>query len=200
MQCRVQDNPRVCVPVRMPNFQQFFQLLQCSLLPCCHPCHSFRSGSSCSSTSLPVGTASRTYRSWTQQQMERAVTAVLNEGSSILRAALECGVPKSSLGDRISGRVLVDATFNIPVSEGRGELVTFLSRCACIGYAKSRKEVLVLVQCVLDRRGLKKLVTVTRTSPFGQLSLSHWPEPEPRIRKCFHAILTFWNRLCKIMI
>ena len=44
----------------------------------------FRSGSSCSSTSLPVGTASRqgrTYRSWTQQQMERAVTAVLNEGS-----------------------------------------------------------------------------------------------------------------------
>ena len=98
----------------MPNFRQlYFQLLQCSLLPCCHPCHSFRSGSSCSSTSLPVGTASRqgrTYRSWTQQQMERAVTAVLNEGSSIRRAALECGVPKSSLGDRISGRVLVDAT------------------------------------------------------------------------------------------
>ena len=70
----------------------------------------FRSGSSCS---LPVGTASRqgrTYRSWTQQQMETEVTAVLNEGSSIRRAALECGVPKSSLGDRISGRVLVDAT------------------------------------------------------------------------------------------
>ena len=73
----------------------------------------FCSGSSCSSTSLPVGTASRqgrTYRSWTQQQMERAVTAVLNEGSSIWRAALECGVPKSSLGDCISGRVSVDAT------------------------------------------------------------------------------------------
>ena len=70
----------------------------------------FRSGSSCS---LPVGTASRqgrTYRSWTQQQMETEVTAVLNEGSSIRRAALECGIPKSSLGDRISGRVLVDAT------------------------------------------------------------------------------------------
>ena len=57
--------------------------------------------------------------------MERAVTAVLNEGSSILRAALECGVPKSSLGDRISGRVLVDATFNIPVSEGRGRASHF---------------------------------------------------------------------------
>ena len=39
------------------------------------------------------------------------------------------------------------------------ELVTFLSRCTCIGYAKSHKEVLVLVQRVLDRRGLKKLVT-----------------------------------------
>ena len=38
------------------------------------------------------------------------MTAVLNEGSSIRRAALECGIPKSSLGDRISGRVLVDAT------------------------------------------------------------------------------------------
>ena len=53
------------------------------------------------------------------------MTAVLNEGSSILRAALECGVPKSSLGDRISGRVLVDATFNIPVSEGRGRASHF---------------------------------------------------------------------------
>ena len=90
------------------------------------------------------------------------MTAVLNEGSSIRRAALECGVPKSSLGDRISGRVLVDATcgpstYLSPREEA--ELVTFLSRCACIGYAKSRKEVLVLVQRVLDRRGLKKLVT-----------------------------------------
>ena len=95
----------------------------------------------------------------TQQQMERAVTAVLNEGSSILRAALECGVPKSSLGDRISGRVLVDATCGPSTYLSPRELVTFLSRCACIGCAKSCKEVLVLVQRVLDRRGLKKLVT-----------------------------------------
>jgi hypothetical protein len=35
----------------------------------------------------------------------------------------------------------------------------FLTRCASIGYAKSRKEVLALVQAVLDSRGIQKTIT-----------------------------------------
>ena len=42
---------------------------------------------------------------WTQSQMDRVVDAVVSEGLSIRRAALQCGVPKSSLADRICGTV-----------------------------------------------------------------------------------------------
>ncbi len=38
-------------------------------------------------------------------------------------------------------------------------MVTFPSRCASIGYAKSRKEVLALVQRILDSRGMERTVT-----------------------------------------
>ena len=39
------------------------------------------------------------------------------------------------------------------------ELVQFLTQCASIGYDKSRKEVLGLVQAVLDSRGINKSIT-----------------------------------------
>ena len=103
-----------------------------------------------------------TYRLWGQEQMHGAIDAVLHEGMSIRRAAEQYGVPKSSLGDRLSGRVLADASCGpatyLSFAEEE-ELVVFLTRCASIGYAKSRKEVLALVQCVLESRGIQKSVT-----------------------------------------
>ena len=68
----------------------------------------------------------------------------------------------SSLSDRITGRVPVDATSGPAKylsTEDEKELVIFLTRCASIGYAKSRKEVLALVQRILDSRGIPKSVT-----------------------------------------
>ena len=38
--------------------------------------------------------------------MDKAINAVLNEGMSIRRASEHYAIPKSTLGDRISGRVL----------------------------------------------------------------------------------------------
>ena len=111
-----------------------------------------------SSSSGRIGT----YRVWSQPQMDRAVNAVVCDGSSIRHAALQCGVPKSSLGDRISGRVQTDAICGPPKylsTEEEKELVMFLTRCASIGYAKTRKEVLGLVQRVLDSQGVPKTVT-----------------------------------------
>ena len=46
---------------------------------------------------------------WGQEQMHGAIDAVLNEGMSIHHAAEQYGVPKSSLGDRLSDRVLESA-------------------------------------------------------------------------------------------
>ena len=102
------------------------------------------------------------YKHWTPHQMLQAVNAVVKEGLSVRRAALFYGVPKSSLGDRISGRVAQDAVSGPPkylTTTEEAELVIFLSRCATIGYAKSRKQVLALVQCILANRGITRTVS-----------------------------------------
>ena len=83
---------------------------------------------------------SGTYKDWTQLQMDKAVSAVVTDGLSVRRAALQHGVPKSTLGDRISGRVKPGSTSGPPTylsTVEENELVTFLCRCACVGYAKS---------------------------------------------------------------
>ena len=54
---------------------------------------------------INLGRAS-TYKLWTADKMDRAVAAVVSEGCAVRKAALQYGVPKSSLvGDRVSGRV-----------------------------------------------------------------------------------------------
>lgn len=50
------------------------------------------------------------YKSWNEVKMAQAFSAVTQEGMSIREAAVQFGVPKSTLGDRISGRVLSGAT------------------------------------------------------------------------------------------
>ena len=47
---------------------------------------------------------------WSVESMDQAMNAVLNEGMSIRQAAEHYAVPKSTLGDRISGRVLPGST------------------------------------------------------------------------------------------
>ena len=102
------------------------------------------------------------YKGWTDSQMEQALQAVVSGGSSVRRAALDYNVPKSSLGDRVSGRTVPGSKSGpLPYlnTMEEAEVVQFLSRCASIGYGKSRKEVLSLVQSVLDSKGVQKTVT-----------------------------------------
>ena len=92
----------------------------------------------------------------------KQIDACTREGIAIREAAIRFGVPKSTLGDRISGRVLVGSTsgpkpyLNI---EEEGELVRFLLRCSAIGYPKSRQEVLAIVTRMLERKGIGACVT-----------------------------------------
>ena len=85
------------------------------------------------------------------------MNAAISGGVSIRHAALQFGVPKSSLGDWVSGCVIPGSTSGPPryltVSE-ENELVKFLSRSASIGYGKSCKEVMALVQRVLQSKNL----------------------------------------------
>ena len=99
---------------------------------------------------------------WSAESMDQAMNAVLNEGMSIRHAAEHYAVPKSTLGDRISGRVLPGSTSGprqILNDKEEEELVAFLHRCASVGLSKSRKELLALVQAIAGSKGTKHLIT-----------------------------------------
>lgn len=94
--------------------------------------------------------------------MALAVDAVLKDGVSVRRAAEEYDIPKSTLGDCISGRILPGAVSGsgkyLPDREEE-ELARFLLECASIGYPRSRQEVIAIVQRLCDRSGIQKVVS-----------------------------------------
>ena len=94
--------------------------------------------------------------------MERALKAVVSEGFSVRQASEAFSVPRSTLGDRVSGRVIPGANSGpekyLTTTE-EIELVQFLIRVAAIGYGKSRKEVMAIAQGVVDEKCLKKVVS-----------------------------------------
>ena len=92
------------------------------------------------------------YKQWNEEQMAYAVKAV-TDGSSIRRAAEEYDVPRSTLGDRISGHVVPGSTSGPPKylsAQEEEELVQFLIDCASIGYPRGRLEVIAMVQICMS--------------------------------------------------
>ena len=103
-----------------------------------------------------------TYKGWMQESMTSVVKAVIEDGMSVWGAAEYYGVPKSTLGDHISGRALLGAKSgpNTYLScEEEEELVNFLCRTALVGHARTRKEVFAIVNRVLSSRGRNKDVS-----------------------------------------
>ena len=102
------------------------------------------------------------YKMWSQESMTLAVDAVLKGGLSVRRAAQDYDVPRSTLADRVSGRVLPGALSGpsryLSYQE-EDELVHFLLECASIGYPRSRQEVIAIVQRLCDQRGMNKVVS-----------------------------------------
>jgi len=94
--------------------------------------------------------------------MDQATKAVISEGKSIRRAAMQYNVPRSTLFDRVSGRVQPGAVSGppkyLPFTE-EAELAKFLSRCGTVGYARSKSEILALVQRVMDSQGKGQTLT-----------------------------------------
>lgn len=102
------------------------------------------------------------YKDWSPESMLGAMKAVIEDGMSVRQAAQLYQVPKSTLGDRISGRVLPGATSGPPsylTCEEEEELVNFLCRVAQIGHGRTRLEVIAIVERVLSCRGISRTVT-----------------------------------------
>ena len=110
-----------------------------------------------------TGGISRTsYKSWDEQQLRLAFEAVERGSMSVRRAAEQYGVPRSTLHDRLSGKVQFGAVSGPPKylsCQEEEELVNFLIGCSNIGYAHTKAQVLSLVQQVVTAKGLKVQVT-----------------------------------------
>ena len=101
------------------------------------------------------------YKSQDEKTIAQAVKAV-TEGHSQRRVAEEYGIPRSTLGDHIRGNVLPGARSGNPKylsDTEEAELYRFLVRCAAVGYPRSRRDVIAIVQRVCDSKGKEVHVT-----------------------------------------
>lgn len=120
------------------------------------------------------------YREYSDEQLCRAYEAV-KDGVSLRHAAEQYGIPKSTLSDRITGRVKFGAHSGperyLSDDEER-ELVSFICQSARMGYAKTKKEVLSIVEQTSLQRGeecpsLKWLVGIIQAeAPFPYITNS----------------------------
>jgi len=98
------------------------------------------------------------YRQWSREKLTRACDDVRQGKLSIRRAELAYNIPKSTIQDHVSGHVAdgVNPGHRKYLTESEEVyLVSFLIKCSDIGYARSRKQILCLVESYLqDVKGL----------------------------------------------
>ena len=98
----------------------------------------------------------RTYHSWADRDMLAAMQAVRSGQCGANKAARLHNIPPTTLKNRLSGRVKhgdkPGPTPYLTMGEEE-ELATFLISCSKIGYGKTRREVLGIVQQTLKKKG-----------------------------------------------
>ena len=120
------------------------------------------SNSSSSDDIVRVSHRPATYKSWTEEKIRLACDAVTLQGFNYRRAELEFGVPKSTICDRISGKSLPGATSGpqryLTENEEK-ELVHFIKESARVGYARTRHQIIAIVEEVLKANHYKSSIT-----------------------------------------
>ena len=119
-------------------------------------------------------------KQWTEIQMKAAIDAAKSRKCSINRAAIDHGVPVTTLKDRLSGKVKensVPGPKRYMNDEEETELGSFLKSCASVGYGKTRKEVMRIAETHAKKTGLLRKDKITQgwwrnfVSRQGDLSL-----------------------------
>ncbi|XP_019851196.1 PREDICTED: uncharacterized protein LOC109581489 isoform X15 [Amphimedon queenslandica] len=118
--------------------------------------------SPCLDDSVLLGQPRRSYRKWNDKSMQKAAKAV-EEGTMSLRMASEkYSVPKSTLHDRVTGKTDFEARPGPSPYlsfEEEEELASFLIKTAKIGYPRTKRQVLALVERIVSARGICTSVT-----------------------------------------
>ena len=103
-------------------------------------------------------------KAWSEELMVAALEAV-RQGTSTFRAAKLYGVPRSTLQDRVSGRVR-HGTKPGPKPylscKEEGELSNFITEVAKAGYGKTRRDIKLIAENVAREKGVLKSCKVTR--------------------------------------
>ena len=97
----------------------------------------FRSTSAPTSSLAPVGRPGR-YKRWTEEHLQKACQCVEQGELSIRCAAETFDIPKSTLHDRITGKIAFGSRSGPPRylnDAEEGELVNFLVGCSKVGYS-----------------------------------------------------------------
>ena len=99
-------------------------------------------------------------KSYTSSHLELACEAV-RKGMSIRQAAEEYQIPKSTIQDHVTGKVTIGGTSGQKYlsDEEEKDFAKFLLESAKIGYPRTRKEVLLLVQMALSEKGKNVVVS-----------------------------------------
>ena len=110
------------------------------------------------SSHIHIGSSSHadrpeSYKGWSTSALHKACDSV-HGGMSIRRAAEEYDIPKSTLFDYTSGRVDFGAKSGAKqyLTKTEEELVTFLNGMSSIGYSRTMKQVVQLVQTVVTKK------------------------------------------------
>ena len=102
------------------------------------------------------------YKSWKSEHMVTAIAAVQSKKCTVREASEIYGVPKSTLHDRISGKVIhgsCSGPERYLTDTEENSLVKFLYKCSSIGFARSKKQVIALVNEIMQKKG--KVITVS---------------------------------------
>ena len=126
------------------------------------------------------------YRGWEEVNLVNAMLAV-DKGVSLRRAAEMYKIPRSTLHDHVSGKIALGARSGPDpyLSVEEEELASFLVQTAEIGYPHTKRQVLALVQPIINKKGIDANVSNGRWERFCQCHPSitcglqyhsHWQE------------------------
>ena len=143
------------------------------------------------------------YKNWKEEHLFLACEAV-KQGMSLRQAEEEYGIPKSTIQDRVSGKILFGSrsgpTPYLNDAEEE-ELAMFLEGSASIGYPYTRKKVIALVQKVVDEKG-RNVVSVIRKAAEEQVVVFCLPphtthETQPLDKGPFSPLKSYWREACR---
>ena len=106
-----------------------------------------------------LDTSNKKRKLWDENAMIRAMEAVKSGEMGVNRAALEYGVPKTSLKDRISGRVKHGKNPGpcpLLTNEEENELASFLTKTCKMGQGKTKQDVLYIVKRIVEKKQAEK--------------------------------------------